>query len=135
MSVPIPRQRTAVLPHEAAPAGSTRDDAAGTAEAAGTAAEPADTGGPGLTLLLIGEDPTSSVPEMRDRDGRRARVRTARNLTEAERLLTDDVHCILLDLAPAGAGTAWCPRRTAAPTSWAPCARCCGWPRPTPSSY
>ncbi|CAM5586970.1 hypothetical protein SRIMM317S_00609 [Streptomyces rimosus subsp. rimosus] len=44
--------------------------------------------------------------------------------------LTDDVHCILLDLAPAGAGTAWCPRRTAAPTSWAPCARCCGSPRP-----
>src|SRR4029079_2829514 len=27
------------------------------------------------------------------------RVRTARNLTEAERLLTDDVHCILLDIA------------------------------------
>ncbi|KAA6214689.1 response regulator [Streptomyces albofaciens JCM 4342] len=103
MSVPIPRQRTAVLPHQAAPAGHARDAAAGTAEAADPAAEPADTGGPGLTLLLIGEDPTSPVPEMRDRDGRRARVRTARNLTEAERLLTDDVHCILLDLAPAGA--------------------------------
>ncbi|MGW7554712.1 PP2C family protein-serine/threonine phosphatase [Streptomyces rimosus] len=115
MSVPIPRQRTAVLPHEAASAGSTRDDAAGTAEAAGTAAEPADTGGPGLTLLLIGEDPTSSVPEMRDRDGRRARVRTARNLTEAERLLTDDVHCILLDLAPAGAGDGLAPEADGGP--------------------
>ncbi|MEV5595912.1 PP2C family protein-serine/threonine phosphatase [Streptomyces sp. NPDC052496] len=130
MSVPIPRQRTAVLPQEAAPAGDARD---GAAAAAGPAAVPADATGlqdtsaapeaaestsaapseapapaarsadTGLTLLLIGEDPTSSVPEMRDGQGRRVRVRTARNLTEAERLLTDDVHCILLDLAPAGA--------------------------------
>ncbi|MFH8346989.1 PP2C family protein-serine/threonine phosphatase [Streptomyces sp. NPDC018045] len=129
MSVPIPRQRTAVLPQEAAPAGDARDDAA---RAAGPAAAPAGAvGGPdasaaagpeathpgpaapassaasrsgdtGLTLLLIGEDPTSSVPETRDWEGRKVRVRTARNLTEAERLLTDDVHCILLDLAPAG---------------------------------
>lgn len=55
----------------------------------------------GLTLLLIGEDPNSHVPEMWDWAGRKVRLRTARNLTEAERLLTDDVHCILLDLPPA----------------------------------
>ncbi|MFH8405439.1 PP2C family protein-serine/threonine phosphatase [Streptomyces sp. NPDC018019] len=126
MSVPIPRQRTAVLPHEAAPVDDARDGAArgaGTAEPADTSPAPAEPPRPGpgapdaaapspapsrpgdggLTLLLIGEDPSSSVPEMRDGEGRRARVRTARNLTEAERLLTDDVHCILLDLAPAGA--------------------------------
>jgi serine phosphatase RsbU (regulator of sigma subunit) len=36
--------------------------------------------------------------------GKRIRVRTARNLTEAERLLTDDVNCILLDLALPGRG-------------------------------
>src|SRR5205085_1298023 len=40
------------------------------------------------------------VPEMWDWAGRRVRLRTARNLTEAERLLTTDVDCILLDLAP-----------------------------------
>ncbi|WP_043265550.1 PP2C family protein-serine/threonine phosphatase [Streptomyces sp. CT34] len=55
----------------------------------------------GLTLLLIGEDPNNHVPEMWDWAGRKVRLRTARNLTEAERLLTDDVHCILLDLTPA----------------------------------
>lgn len=55
---------------------------------------------PGLTLLLIGDDPNSTVPDMWDWAGRKLRLRTARNLTEAERLLTDDVHCILLDLAP-----------------------------------
>ncbi|WP_435838006.1 PP2C family protein-serine/threonine phosphatase [Streptomyces chrestomyceticus] len=96
MSVPIPRQRTAEQSEEAAPAGDTRD---GAAHAAGPSTAP----DAGLTLLLIGDDPTSAVPEMRDGEGRRARVRTARNLTEAERLLTDDVHCILLDLTPAGA--------------------------------
>jgi serine phosphatase RsbU (regulator of sigma subunit) len=54
-----------------------------------------------LTLLLIEDDPGGSpvVPELLDPVGRPMRVRTARNLTEAERLLTDDVHCILLDLA------------------------------------
>ena len=57
----------------------------------------------GLTLLLIGEDPNSHVPDMWDWAGRKVRLRTARNLTEAERLLTDDVHCILLDLRPAAA--------------------------------
>lgn len=118
MSVPIPRQRTAVPPEEAAPAGDARGGAAhpagpstAPADAAGTSAPtapslspaPSRSGDAGLTLLLIGDDPSSAVPEMRDGEGRRARVRTARNLTEAERLLTDDVHCILLDLTPAGA--------------------------------
>ncbi|MGC9495105.1 PP2C family protein-serine/threonine phosphatase [Streptomyces sp. WG7] len=58
--------------------------------------------GPGnLTLLLIEDDPGGSpiVPDLLDQTGKPIRVRTARNLTEAERLLTDDVHCILLDLA------------------------------------
>ncbi|MEE1942707.1 fused response regulator/phosphatase [Streptomyces sp. TRM 70361] len=55
----------------------------------------------GLTLLVIEDDPAGSlaIPELLDASGGRVRVRTARNLTEAERLLTDDVHCILLDLA------------------------------------
>ncbi len=54
-----------------------------------------------LTLLLIEDDPGGSpiVPDLLDQAGKPIRVRTARNLTEAERLLTDDVHCILLDLA------------------------------------
>ncbi|MFF3487589.1 PP2C family protein-serine/threonine phosphatase [Streptomyces sp. NPDC002701] len=54
-----------------------------------------------LTLLVIEDDPAGAltVPELRDAAGRQIRVRTARNLTEAERLLTDDVQCILLDLA------------------------------------
>ncbi|MDX3799682.1 fused response regulator/phosphatase [Streptomyces sp. AK04-3B] len=54
-----------------------------------------------LTLLLIEDDPTAApiFRDLPDSDGRPIRVRTARNLTEAERLLTDDVHCILLDIA------------------------------------
>ncbi|MYW67881.1 SpoIIE family protein phosphatase [Streptomyces sp. SID8379] len=54
----------------------------------------------GLTLLVLEDDPTGSltVPEMQDAAGKPIRVRTARNLTEAERLLTHDVNCILLDL-------------------------------------
>ncbi|MDQ0404707.1 SpoIIE family protein phosphatase [Streptomyces sp. NBC_01723] len=54
-----------------------------------------------LTLLLIEDDPAGSplVPDLIDQTGKPIRVRTARNLTEAARLLTDDVHCILLDLA------------------------------------
>ncbi|MFJ9741881.1 PP2C family protein-serine/threonine phosphatase [Streptomyces sp. NPDC101166] len=62
-----------------------------------------------LTLLLIEDDPTAApiVPGLLDSAGKPIRVRTARNLTEAERLLTDDVHCILLDLAlPAPGRTA-----------------------------
>ncbi|MGK5545462.1 PP2C family protein-serine/threonine phosphatase [Streptomyces sp. URMC 127] len=66
---------------------------------------PPDTG---LTLLVIENDPAGplsmpDVTEMSGAVGSPVRIRTARNLTEAERLLTDDVHCILLDLADAGA--------------------------------
>ncbi|KOG27766.1 PP2C family protein-serine/threonine phosphatase [Streptomyces resistomycificus] len=78
----------------------------GTPGAVGT---PAAAPSPTLTLLVIEDDPGGStvVPELLDSAGRPIRVRTARNLTEAERLLTDDVHCILLDLAlPAPSGPA-----------------------------
>ncbi|MGW5735379.1 MULTISPECIES: PP2C family protein-serine/threonine phosphatase [Streptomyces] len=74
-------------------------------DARDTDPEARDTGqqasGPGLSLLVIEDDPVGSltVPQMLDSAGKPIRVRTARNLTEAERLLTDDVHCILLDLA------------------------------------
>lgn len=56
---------------------------------------------PALTLLAIGDDPTGAftVPDLLDVSGTRVRIRRARNLTEAERLLKDDVNCILLDLA------------------------------------
>ncbi|MFH8366459.1 PP2C family protein-serine/threonine phosphatase [Streptomyces sp. NPDC018031] len=80
MSVPVPRQRDALT----APA-----------------RPPVPLPDGGLTLLVIEDDPVCSVtfPEMLDTDGNRLRIRTARNLTEAARLLTDDVQCILLDLA------------------------------------
>ncbi len=72
----------------ATPAGDRRESAAGSVPT-------------NLTLLLIEDDPGGSpiVPDLLDQSGKPIRVRTARNLTEAERLLTDDVHCILLDLA------------------------------------
>ncbi|MFF2330087.1 MULTISPECIES: PP2C family protein-serine/threonine phosphatase [unclassified Streptomyces] len=59
------------------------------------------THGADLTLLVIEDDPTGTftVPELPATAGTRVRVRNARNLTEAGRLLTDDVDCILLDLA------------------------------------
>ncbi|MFD7031688.1 SpoIIE family protein phosphatase [Streptomyces sp. NPDC059917] len=67
------------------------------------AAQPA--GPQALTLLVIQDDPAGlTVPEILDSDGHRIRIRTARNLTEAERLLTHDVHCILLDLSLPGGG-------------------------------
>ncbi|MCF3106760.1 SpoIIE family protein phosphatase [Streptomyces roseoverticillatus] len=64
----------------------------------------------GLTLLVIEGDPAGplsmpDITEMSGAVGSPVRIRTARNLTEAERLLTDDVHCILLDLADAGPTT------------------------------
>ncbi|WP_267242823.1 PP2C family protein-serine/threonine phosphatase [Streptomyces sp. PR69] len=63
--------------------------------------------GSALTLLVIEDDPAGAftVPELLDESGSgtRVRIRTARNLTEAERLLTDDIHCVLVDLAlPSG---------------------------------
>ncbi|WP_411101604.1 PP2C family protein-serine/threonine phosphatase [Streptomyces sp. cmx-4-9] len=72
-----------------------------------------------LTLLVIADDPAGdlTVPEILDADGHRIRLRTARNLTEAARLLTPDVHCILLDLslpypAPRTTGSATPPAGT-----------------------
>ncbi|MEU9186833.1 SpoIIE family protein phosphatase [Streptomyces sp. NPDC048484] len=69
-----------------------------------------------LTLLVIEDDPAGAltVPELRDAAGRQIRVRTARNLTEAERLLTVDVQCILLDLALRTPGPAVTTATTAA---------------------
>lgn len=53
-----------------------------------------------FTLLVLGDDPTDSLvmSELVDTAGHRVRIRRARNLTEAKRLLTDNVHCVLLDL-------------------------------------
>jgi len=53
-----------------------------------------------LTLLVVGDDPTGAftAPYFQEGAGPRVRVLRARNLTAAGRLLTDDVHCILLDL-------------------------------------
>jgi serine phosphatase RsbU (regulator of sigma subunit) len=112
MPVPVPRQRAIPAVESgqapaASPSGRFREEAPRTE--AGPAEEPAgktagNTQGatqPHLTLLLIEDDPGgyTAVPELQDAAGRPFRIRTARNLTEAERLLTDDVHCILLDLA------------------------------------
>ncbi|QGV79868.1 PP2C family protein-serine/threonine phosphatase [Streptomyces ficellus] len=82
MPVPVPRQRVS-SPSRAAVAGTT-------------SAAVSD-----LVLLVIEDDPagTFTVPELVDASGSRVKMRTARNLTEAERLLTDDVHCVLVDLA------------------------------------
>ncbi|MFF3765567.1 PP2C family protein-serine/threonine phosphatase [Streptomyces sp. NPDC001922] len=71
-----------------------------------SAPSPEGANGAGLTLLVIEDHPAVplTIPEMLDTEGKRVRIRTARNLTEAERLLTDDVNCILLDLALAVPG-------------------------------
>lgn len=109
MPVPVPRQRDipatesgqAVL-YTAAPATA----ATGVAQATPQAVAPTAPHTTPLTLLVIEDDPAGglTVPEILDADGHRIRVRTARNLTEAERLLTPDVHCILLDLSLPEAG-------------------------------
>ncbi|MBC7268535.1 MAG: fused response regulator/phosphatase [Streptomyces sp.] len=132
MPVPVPRQRAipAVESGQAQPASAVGgpSDAQADAEAPRKEArkedtvenntKPADTAhtthtahsstSTTLTLLLIEDDPGGStiVPELLDSSGKPIRVRTARNLTEAERLLTDDVHCILLDLALPAPGRA-----------------------------
>ncbi|MFD7317480.1 PP2C family protein-serine/threonine phosphatase [Streptomyces sp. NPDC056652] len=82
--VPVPRQRTG--------AAVERQPAAETSK------------GGDLVLLVIEDDPTGifTAPELPEGTGTRLRIRTARNLTEAERLLTDDIHCILVDLALPG---------------------------------
>ncbi|MFF1296545.1 MULTISPECIES: PP2C family protein-serine/threonine phosphatase [unclassified Streptomyces] len=102
MPVPVPRQRaipaveSGQAPAATARGGPTREEAPRTD---GTIEK--HNGTTQLTLLVIEDDPGGStlVPELLDAAGNPIRVRTARNLTEAERLLTDDVHCILLDLA------------------------------------
>ncbi|HCA86390.1 MAG TPA: phosphatase [Streptomyces sp.] len=106
MPVPMPRQGE-TLAAEGAPADlsprSTAERPAASDPVPAPASRPAaGTGNTApLTLLVIEDDPrvAFSVPDQLDAGGRRVRVRTARNLTEAERLLTDDVDCILLDLA------------------------------------
>ncbi|MEV8534795.1 fused response regulator/phosphatase [Streptomyces sp. NPDC051211] len=82
MTVPVPRQRDTPAAESGQP---------------GAPPQP-------LTLLVIEDDPAGglTVPEILDADGQRIRIRTARNLTEAARLLTQDVHCILLDLSLPG---------------------------------
>lgn len=57
-----------------------------------------------LIVLVIDEDPsaTFTASELPETAGTRVRIRTARNLTEAERLLTDDIHCVLVDLGLPG---------------------------------
>ncbi|MCX5558720.1 PP2C family protein-serine/threonine phosphatase [Streptomyces sp. NBC_00038] len=110
MPAPIPRQRAipAVESGQApaafspgGPPGVGPGDPAGSGSATGATAPADSAAATHLTLLVIEDDPAGSlsVPEMLDATGKPIRIRSARNLTEAERLLTDDVHCILLDLA------------------------------------
>ncbi|WP_374774642.1 fused response regulator/phosphatase [Streptomyces sp. NBC_01310] len=108
MPVPVPRQRDtpatesgqAVL-HTAAPAAVAVGALQATPQATPHPTAQAAPHATPLTLLVIEDDPAGglTVPEILDTDGHRIRLRTARNLTEAERLLTPDVNCILLDLA------------------------------------
>ncbi|NEA67175.1 response regulator [Streptomyces sp. SID12488] len=108
MPVPVPRQRAVPAlengqaPAPAMPAAtSTGTPCPDALPVTAPVSAPVTAPGTHLTLLLIQDDPGGSpvVPELLDASGKPIRVRTARNLTEAERLLTDDVHCILLDLA------------------------------------
>ncbi|QPP08021.1 SpoIIE family protein phosphatase [Streptomyces bathyalis] len=121
MPVGVPREDAVSAP----PRASVPQQSDGSHERSGASVKGA------LTLLVI-EDMRAggrSVPEILDAaggylpgdahseaSGRRIKVRTARNLTEAARLLTDDVQCILLDLALTGAsGTR--PAAAAAPAA------------------
>ncbi|MEU0966365.1 SpoIIE family protein phosphatase [Streptomyces sp. NPDC005917] len=110
MPVPVPRQRAipAVESGQAPAAMPAQGSGPLKEEANRTEAVAPNSGGTTLTMLLIEDDPAGSpiLPELRDASGNSIRVRTARNLTEAERLLTDDVHCILLDLALPAPGRA-----------------------------
>ncbi|MGW1809580.1 PP2C family protein-serine/threonine phosphatase [Streptomyces sp. NPDC002078] len=100
MPVPVPRQR-AIPAVESGQAQAATAGGGPLKEEAHRDAVATNGTGATLTLLLIEDDPAGSpiVPDLLDSAGKPIRVRTARNLTEAERLLTDDVHCILLDLA------------------------------------
>ncbi|GHE00033.1 PP2C family protein-serine/threonine phosphatase [Streptomyces alanosinicus] len=106
MPVPVPRQR-AIPAVECGQAQAASAVGGPLKEEAHRDTTPTGPAAATLTLLLIEDDPAGSpiVPDLLDSAGNPIRVRTARNLTEAERLLTDDVHCILLDLAlPAPSG-------------------------------
>ncbi|MEV0117864.1 SpoIIE family protein phosphatase [Streptomyces sp. NPDC050844] len=105
MPVPIPRQR-AIPAAESGQAHALPAPVPTSADVGADHRPTEQTGGTGLSLLVIEDDPAGSlsVPALLDSAGKPIRIRTARNLTEAERLLTDDVHCILLDLALTGAG-------------------------------
>ncbi|MEU4151829.1 PP2C family protein-serine/threonine phosphatase [Streptomyces sp. NPDC026659] len=99
MPVPIPRQR-AIPAVESGQARAATVLGGPLEQEAGRDTTPHGATAAPLTLLLIEDDPAGPiVPELLDSSGKPIRVRTARNLTEAGRLLTDDVHCILLDLA------------------------------------
>lgn len=89
-----------------------------------------------LTLLVIEDDPagTFTVPELPAAAGTRVRIRTARNLTEAGRLLTDDVDCILLDLALPPSSEARVDEEPTGPRSSRPSSTSCASHRATPSS-
>ncbi|WP_405894729.1 MULTISPECIES: PP2C family protein-serine/threonine phosphatase [unclassified Streptomyces] len=128
MPVPVPRQRAIPAAESgqahavSAPSGPSGEGTAMNASALAPADNATNPPGPGalspagptgpapqsgptnLTVLLIEDDPAGSlnVPELLDSAGKPIRVRAARNLTEAQRLLTDDVNCILLDLALPG---------------------------------
>ncbi|RVU17002.1 response regulator [Streptomyces antnestii] len=106
MPVPVPRQR-AIPAVEAGQAPAVPSPPVVLPAQQTASGAHSGKGGP-LTLLVIEDDPTASlsVPELTDSAGKPIRIRTARNLTEAERLLTDDVHCILLDLALPAPGAA-----------------------------
>ncbi|WP_282696877.1 response regulator [Streptomyces sp. CC208A] len=115
MPVSVPRQRivsaagqgetTAMDATAVTDTGTGPDAGTGTGTGTGPTADTgADRDRTDLTLLVVEDDPAGSlaVPELLDAAGKagtRVRIRTARNLTEAERLLTDDVHCVLVDLA------------------------------------
>ncbi|UXY28390.1 PP2C family protein-serine/threonine phosphatase [Streptomyces sp. HUAS TT20] len=110
MPVPVPRQRAipAVESGQAQAAPTVGGPLKEEAKRTESAAAGSTAAGTTLTLLLIEDDPAGwpIVPELLDSAGKPIRVRTARNLTEAGRLLTDDVHCILLDLALPAPGRA-----------------------------
>ncbi|MGW0899020.1 response regulator, partial [Streptomyces goshikiensis] len=91
MPVPVPRQRDTPAAESGQAVLSITTDRPATHPAAHQA----------LNLLVIEDDPAGglTVPEILDADGHRIRLRSARNLTEAARLLTPDVHCVLLDLS------------------------------------
>ncbi|MEU6318238.1 fused response regulator/phosphatase [Streptomyces sp. NPDC047009] len=104
MPVPVPRPRAMPAAESGQAQAESRPGIQAAQGQAPRGKAPSDT----LTLLVIEDDPTSPpiVPEMLDSAGRPIRLRTARNLTEAERLLTHDVQCILLDLALPAPGRA-----------------------------